>query len=210
MNCNLCGKEFDKRDLIMKKADNGTEYGICKNCEENGTELIHTRAYYICAKCGYPHRRDELKRMCKFCGQSRDFEKLELTSVEEELLDTEPEKLYEEKLDREVWEKISDWRESSGYDEVKIRHKRDRLIDTASLVGLLLTFFLLEYNRGKFSGQKWLCLGLMVPAVLILISSPVFKKIDKKPRKKYFPIWSIYAVMAFLVAVYILIIKLFS
>ena len=210
MNCNICGKEFDKRELIMKKTEDGTEYGICKNCEENGIEILDTCQYYICKQCGYPHKADEFKGICKFCSQKIDFEKLELTAVEEELLNTEPQKLYCDKLGEETAEKIAEWAESPQRKEVGIRHKRDMLIDTAMLIGLLLTYFLLEFNRGNYVNNKWLCVGLMIPAVLVLITAPLFKKFDRKPRKKPLPIWIIYVIMALLVDLYILIIKLFS
>ncbi len=210
MNCNICGKEFDKRELIQKTSESGAEYCICKSCEENGIEIKETREYFVCRQCGYPHQSDEIKRACKFCGHLKDFEKIELTAVEEEMLDTEPQKLYSEKIGEDATKRIADWIESPQRQEVGIRHKRDRLIDTATLVGLILTYFLLEYNRSNFWGQKNICLTLMVIAFLVLITSPLFKKIDKSKIKKRLPIWSIYAIMAFFTAIYVLVIKLFS
>lgn len=209
MNCNICGKEFDKRDLITKKTETGAEYCICRQCDEQGVSITETTDYYICKRCGYPHQRDELKKMCMFCGKNNNnFEKIELTAIEEEMLDTEPQKLYREKLGEEAAQKIAEWIESPQREEVGIRHKRDRLIDTATLVGMLLTYFLIGYNRNNFAGQKSLTIALIIPTILVLITGPLFKKIDKKPRKKPLPIWSVYVTMAILLAIYILLIKI--
>ena len=210
MNCNICGKEFDKKDLIIKKSDDGTEYGICAQCETEGVEISETAGYYICRQCGYPHKKDEFTKKCKFCNQIKNFEKIELTEVEEELLNADPQKLYKEKLGKASAQKIAEWIESPERKEVGMRHKRDRLIDTATLVGLLLTYVLLEINIGNYINKKLMCVTLLIPTILILICAPVFKKMDKKPRKKPLPIWSIYVVMALLTDIYILIAKIFA
>ncbi len=209
MNCNICGKEFDKRDLITKKTDSGTEYFVCKKCDEEGVEVTHTSEYYICKQCGYPHHKDEPKRVCKFCGRVKSLVRIELTSLEEEMLDTEPQKLYKEKLGEEAAKTIADWIESPEREKVGIRHKRDRLIDTATLVGFVLAFFMLEFNRSNYLAQKNLCLTLMIPTVLVLISAPIFKKIDRSSKEKFLPIWSIYVIFALLLAIYFIITKLY-
>ena len=209
MNCNICGKEFDKRDLIIKKTDGGTEYCICKRCDEEGVELTQTTEYYICKQCGFPHQKDESKRVCKFCGSVKSLVRVELTTIEEEMLDTDPQKLYTEKLGEDVANTIADWIESPQREEVGIRHKRDRLIDTATLVGLIISFFLLEFNRSNYLNQKRLCLILMIPTVLILISAPLFKKFDRKTTKKHLPIWIIYIFIAILTGIYFLITKIY-
>lgn len=208
MNCNICGKEFDKRDLITKKTEIGTEYCICRQCDENGVNITETTDYYICKQCGYPHQKDQLKKTCIFCGSHNNFEKVELTAVEEEMLDTEPQKLYKEKLGEDVAQNIANWIESPQRAEVGIRHKRDRLIDTATLVGMLITYFLIGHNKNNFAGQKSVTIALIIPTILVLITGPLFKKADKKPRKKPLPIWSIYVIMAILIAIYILIAKI--
>ena len=42
MNCNVCGKEFEEKDLILKTTDDGAEYYICNECETNGVVLDQT------------------------------------------------------------------------------------------------------------------------------------------------------------------------
>lgn len=210
MNCNVCGKEFEEKDLILKTTDDGAEYYICNDCETNGVVLDQTVEYYICKKCGYPHRKDEFKNVCKFCEQTGDFEKLELTAVEEDLLNDNPQKFYKEKLGDDIAANIAQWIESPEREEVGIRHKRDRIIDTSSLVGILLGYFLLETSMGSYAGNKVILLVLLTLTVLTIIASPVFKIIDRKPRNKPLPLWLIYIVFALIVDAYIVVLKFFA
>lgn len=209
-NCNVCGKEFEENELNLQKADDGTEYYICGQCENEGVEIKETVEYHICKQCGYPHQKDEFTDICKFCEQTKDFEKVELTAVEEELLDEDPKKLYKEKLGEASAKRIAEWIESPQRKEVGIRHKRDRLIDTASVVGIILGYILLELAIRNYSTDKNTFLALIIPTILVIITSPVFKKIDRKPRKKPLPIWSVYVIMALLTNIYVLIAKFFA
>ena len=205
--CNVCGKEIEENEIIKNVSDDGTEYCICKKCNE-GVEVKDTTEYYICKQCGYPQPKKEFKGICGFCEQTKDFEMLELTAVEEELLYNEPQKLYKEKLGEIQAKKIAEWIESPQRKEVGIRHKRDRLIDTASLVGIILAYILLEFTMGAYSpDNKLKFFTLLVLTVITLVASPTFKKTDRKPRKKLLPIWSIYVIMAVLVDIFVLVLK---
>ena len=172
--------------------------------------MTETTEYYICKQCGYPHPKDEFNGICKFCEQSGDFKKTELTEVEEELLYNNPLKLYKEKLGEGDAKKIAEWIESPKRKEAGIRHKRDRMIDTAAVVGILLGYILLELDIRKYMANKMMFITLLIPTVLILLAAPLFKKIDKKPRKVSLPIWSIYVAMAILTDIYVVITKLFA
>ncbi len=205
--CNVCGKELSENEAIRNLADDGTEYCICKQCND-GVEVKDTREYYICKQCGYPHPKKDFKGICDFCEQTKDFEMLELTAVEEELLDNEPQKFYKEKLGDEQAKKIADWIESPHRKEVGIRHRRDRLIDTASLVGIILAYILLEFTMNAYNpNNKLKFITLLVITVMTLVASPAFKKADRKPRKKPLPLWSIYVIMAVLVDIFVLVLK---
>lgn len=206
--CNVCGKEFEENELIRNTTDDGTEYFICEKCND-GIEVSDTTEYYICKKCGYPQTKDEFKGVCEFCEQTENFEKLELTEVEEELLDSDPQQFYKEKLGEDSAKKIAEWIESPERKDVGIRHKRDRLIDTASVIGIIVGYILLELSIRKFSNGKNSFLALTIPTILVIITGPLFKKIDRMPRKKHLPIWSIYVIMAILVDIYIIIAKYF-
>lgn len=206
--CNVCGKEFEENYLVLQQAEDGTEYYICKACNE-GVEVSETVEYHICKQCGYPHQKDEFNGICKFCEKTDDFEKLELTEVEEELLDSDPQKFYKEKLGEDAARKITDWIESPERKEIGIRHKRDRLIDTASVIGIILGYILLELSIRNYSYNKNSFLALIIPTILVIIASPIFKKIDRMPRKKALPIWIIYVIMAVLVDIYVIIAKFF-
>ena len=202
--CNVCGKEFEENYLIAQHTEDGTEYYICKDCNE-GVEVNETTEYHICKQCGYPHTKDEFNGICKFCEQTSEFEKMEITEVEEELLDSDPQKFYKEKLGEDAAKKIADWIESPERREIGIRHKRDRLIDTASVVGIIVGYILLELSIRNYSYNKNSFLALIIPTILVITASPIFKKIDKMPRKKSLPIWLIYVIMAILVDIYIII-----
>lgn len=207
MNCNVCGKEFEEKELILHTAEDGTEYFVCNQCENEGVTVTETVEYHICKQCGYPHQKDEFKGICKFCEQTKSFEKVELTEVEEEMLNNNPQKFYKEKLGEDAAAKISQWIESPQRKEVGIRHKRDRIIDTASLVGILVGYILLETTMNNPDNNKITFLVLMVLTVLTLVVSPIFKKIDRKPRKKPLPLWLIYVIIALIVDAYVLVLK---
>lgn len=210
MNCNICGKEFDKGKMIIQRTDNGTEYYICEQCEKNGVEIVDTEEYYICRVCGYPHKKDEFSRRCKFCERVRCLEKTELTELEAALLDSEPLKLYEEKFGKEFADNIANWKESSKKEATDIRHKRDRQIDTTFVAGIVIGYILLEMNIRNYITEKYLFLTLLIPTILIIITAPIFKKIDRRRRKKFLPIWIILVIMALLTAIYYIITKLFA
>ena len=205
--CNVCGKEFEENELIKNTAEDGTEYFVCKQCDE-GVEVKDTTEYCICKQCGYPQTKKEFKGKCDFCEQASDFETLKLTQVEEELLYNEPKKFYKEKLGEEQAKKIADWIESPKRKEVGVRHKRDRLIDTASLIGIIIAYILLEFTMGAYSADNKLkFFTLLVITIITLVFAPMFKKADRKPRKKPLSIWSIYLVFAVLVDIFVLVLK---
>ena len=210
MNCNICGTEYDKSKLILHHTDDGTEYYVCEQCEKNGVEIVETEEYYICKVCGYPHKKDEFTRRCKFCESVRTLERTDLTQVETELLDSDPIKLYTEKFGKEFADNIASWKDSSKKEATDIRHKRDRQIDTTFVIGIILGYVLLEMNINKYIMQKNLFIALLIPIILIIITAPIFKKIDRKSRKKPLPIWIILVIMAILTDVYYIITKLFS
>ena len=206
--CNLCGKEFDDAaDMNVHTAENGTEYYICGECEEKGVNVSDTKNYYICKNCGFVHYEDEYSGLCKFCGHANEAQKVGLTEVEEQLIDSDPEKLYEEKLGAEAAEKISAWKISGEQKEVEIRHTRDRKIDTVFVAAIIIGYFMLDFAIRKFVNNKALFTALLAPTLIEIISAPVFKAIDRKPRKKPLPIWSIFAVMAACLAIYFLILN---
>lgn len=207
MNCNVCGKEFEEKDMILHTAEDGTEYYVCNGCENEGVTVTETVEYHICKQCGYPHQKDEFKGICKFCEQTKDFEKVELTAVEEEMLDENPQKLYKEKLGEDAASKIAQWIESPQRTEVGIRHKRDRIIDTASLIGILVGYVLLETTMKNYGSNKLVLLVLLALTVLALVASPAFKIIDRKPRKKPLPLWLTYVIIALIVDAYVLVVK---
>lgn len=208
--CNVCGKEFEVNELTVQRTEDGTEYCICSQCENEGVEVSETTEYHICKQCGYPHQKDEFSGICKFCEQTKEFERVDLTQVEEEMLDSDPQKLYKEKLGDASAKKIAEWIESPQRKEVGVRHRRDRLIDTASVVGIILGYILLELSIRNYSSNKNTFLALIIPTVLVIVAAPIFKKIDRKPRKKPLPIWSIYIIMAVLIDIYVVIAKVFA
>lgn len=210
MNCNVCGKEFNNKEMNLHRAEDGTEYYLCNHCENEGITISEATEYVICKECGYPHKKDEFKGICKFCEQAEEFENISLTSVEEELLDANPAKLYAEKIGEEAAEKIVKWKESDEKEKVAVRHKRDRQIDTAFVVGIILGYILLELDIRKYIADKYMFLLLLIPTILIIITAPLFKKADRKPRKKPLPIWSIYVIMALLTDAYLIITKIFA
>ncbi|MBR5518830.1 MAG: APC family permease [Clostridia bacterium] len=205
--CNVCGKEIPENEVIKNVAEDGTEYYICKECNE-GVEVSETTVFYLCKQCGYPHEKKNFKGICDFCEQSKHFEMLELTEVEADMLYDEPQKFYKEKLGEEAAKKIADWIESPMRKEVGIRHKRDRLIDTASLIGIIIAYILLEFTLGAYhTASKLKFATLLVITVMTLAASPMFKKADRKPRKKPLPLWSIYLILAVLVDIFVLVLK---
>lgn len=209
--CNSCGKEFDENVLMhTHTSENGTEYFICDDCETNGVEITVKNPYYICKNCGFPHDEEDFNGLCKFCGHKDCFEKIELTEPEERLLDENPNKLYTEKLGEDVANKIIAWKESPERDAVGERHKRDRKIDGFFVLGIILSYILLDFDIRAFVDNKFMFVALLVPTVLVLISAPIFKEIDKKPRKKPLPIWLILVAMAVFVDVYWIILKFFG
>ena len=206
-NCNVCGNEFEENELIKNTTEDGTEYYVCKKCND-GVELKDTKEYYICKQCGYPQPKKGFKGICDFCEQTKDFKMLELTTVEEELLYNEPQKFYREKLGEEQAKKIAEWIESPKRKEAGIRHRRDRLIDTASVVGIILAYILLEFTMKAYSADNKLkFFTLLVITIMTLVASPAFKKSDRKPRKKPLPLWGIYVIFALLVDLFVLVLK---
>ncbi len=210
MNCNICGKEFDKSRMIVHTTESGIEYCLCKQCENRGVEIVETEEYYICKVCGYPHKKDEFSRICKFCESVKSLEKIELTQIETELLDSDPQKLYEEKFGKEFADNIVKWKESEKKEATDIRHKRDRQIDTTFVIGIILGYILLEMTISKYITEKYLFITLLVPTILIIITAPVFKKIDRRTRKRPLPIWIILVIMAILTDIYYIITKIFA
>lgn len=208
--CNVCGKEFDEKDLILQNSDDGTEYYVCTECETKGVQVTETVEYHICSQCGYPHQKDEFKGICKFCEQTKSFAKIELTEVEEQMLDVNPQKLYKEKLGDEAAAKIAQWIESPQRKEVGIRHRRDRIIDTSSLIGILVGYILLETTMNNYTSNKVIFLILLAVTVMAIIASPLFKLIDRKPRKKPLPLWLSYVIIALIIDLYVLIAKFIS
>ena len=205
--CNVCGKELSENEVIKATADDGTEYFVCKECND-GVEVSQTSVFHICKQCGYPHEEKNFKGTCDFCEQSADFETLELTEVEADMLYDQPQKFYKEKLGGEAAKKIADWIESPMRKEVGIRHKRDRLIDTASLIGIIIAYILLEFTMGAYhTASKLKFATLLVITVMTLVASPMFKKADRRPRNKPLPLWSIYLILAVLVDIFVLVLK---
>ncbi len=210
MNCNICGKEFDKSNMILCHTEDGTAYHICQQCETQGVEIVKTEEYYICRICGYPHQKDEFTRICKFCGYANCLEKTELTQLEAELLGSEPEALYAEKFGQEFADNIAKWKTSTRKKQTDIRHKRDRQIDTVFIAGIIIGYILLEMNIRNYLTQKYMFLTLLIPTILIIITAPIFKKIDRKPRKKPLPVWITLVILALLTTIYYIITKLFA
>ncbi len=208
--CNVCGKEFEENEVSMQQAEDGTEYYICNICNNEGVEISDTQEYYICRQCGYPHQKDEYNGICKFCENKKDFERLELTQVETELLDSNPQKFYKEKLGEEHAKKISDWIESPHRREIGIRHKRDRFIDTAWVIGIIIGYILLELTMTTHSGDKRVFIPLLIVTVLVIATAPIFKKIDRLPNEKPLPLWLVYVFMAILVDIFAIIVKFFA
>lgn len=206
--CNSCGKEFDENALMhTHTAENGTEYLICDKCETNGVEITAKKPYYICKNCGFPHDEEDFNGICKFCSHKDCFEKIELTEPEEKLLDEAPDKLYKEKLGEDASKKIAEWIESPERDAVGERHRRDRKIDGFFVLGIILSYILLDFDIRGFVNDKFMFIALLIPTVLVLITAPVFKEIDKKPRKNPLPIWLILVFMAVFVDLYWIVLK---
>lgn len=204
--CNLCGKEFDENEkMYPHTAENGVEYYLCESCEKDGVEVCETAVYYICKNCGYAHTEKEYSGVCKFCGHTQSAEKVGLTKAEEELLNSEPEKIYEEKLGVQAAEKIAAWSDSKERKEVAKMQKRDRNIDTVFVVAIIIGYFMLDFAIRGFLGSKPVFMALLAMTVLEIISPPVFKVIDKKHGKNSLPIWSIFVAMAVFSAAYVLI-----
>lgn len=210
MICNICGKDFDEKELNLKKTEDGMEYYTCNHCENEGVVIYDTKEYYICMECGHPHTKDEFTGICKFCEQKDSFTKVNLTEVEEQLLDTNPSILYVEKLGEEAAKHIVGWKESAEKKKTDMRHKRDRYIDTTFVVGIILGYILLEINIRNHINQKGLFLLLLIPTILVIITAPVFKKIDRMPDKKPLPIWLTLVIMAIFTDIFYIITKLFA
>lgn len=209
--CNSCGREFDESvKMYSHTAENGTSYLLCEECETNGVEVAANNVYYICKNCGFPNEEKEFHGKCGFCGLSGTSEKTELTEVEEQLLDENPDKLYREKFGDETAKKIAEWIESPERKKAGIRHKRDRHADTAFVFGIIAAYFLLDLDIRVYIHNKLMFMSLLIPSALVLISAPVFKALDRQPRKRPLPIWGIYAAMAVFIGIYFLIIRLFG
>lgn len=203
--CNLCGRNLSDNDTFFShKTEDEKEYYLCQNCEENGVEILDKKKFYICGTCGFPHSEEQYSGVCEFCENKLDFKELYLTSVEEELLDKNPNKLYEQKLGKEKAKQIADWIESPKRKETGVRHKRDRQIDTVFFVGIVISYILLELNIRSFV-TDWVKFSiLLIPIILILISAPVFKFLDRKKNNKRISIWTLPIIIAILVDIYVI------
>lgn len=208
--CNLCGCGLNNGDeFFTHKTDDGKEYYLCKECEENGVEIHEKKKFYICGVCGFPHCEEQYAGICNFCENNSDFEELYLTSVEEELLDNNPRKLYEQKFGEEKAKKIAEWTQCPEHGENDLRLKRDRHIDTVFFAGIVISYILLELSIRLFVSDWVKFFALLVPTILVLISSPVFKFFDKKEKSKNVSIWILPVIIAILVDIYTLIAKFF-
>lgn len=200
--CNLCGRVLNDEDKVfLHKTDDGTEYCLCGECEEKGVEVCEKKKFYICKVCGFPHNESEYNGTCTFCGNG-EFKEIYLTGIEEEMLDKNPDKLYEQKLGKEDAKKIADWIESPKRKEAGLRHRRDRNIDTYFFFGIIISYLLLELNIRMFIPNWTKFFALLVPTVLILILPPVFKVWDRKQKDKQVSILVLPLITIGLMAIY--------
>ncbi|MBR0277272.1 MAG: hypothetical protein IJQ50_02265 [Clostridia bacterium] len=207
--CNSCGKEFDDDSKkAALKTDEGTEYYVCKDCESKGVNIEETKDFVICSQCGFPCEKKDYKGVCEFCGNNEHFAELPLTEIEEDMLNSEQDKLYREKLGNDFADNICEWKKSEESEKNKKRQKRDRHIDTSYIIGIIIAYIMLEIDIRKYIGHKGLFFGLLLPVVLILITAPVFRKVDAKLTGKNLPLWIIPAMFAVFLDVFVLIIKI--
>ena len=202
--CNVCGKEFEEKDLITRTADDGTEYLICSNCDTEGVKVTDTIEFHVCKQCGYPHEKKEFKGICKFCEQTEDFATLNLTQVEADLLYEDPEALLKNTLGEDAALKIAKWKESPESEKVEIRHNRDRVIDTSTLFGIISAYFMLEFSMRTYMNNKPVLYMLLALTVLMLVASPVIKSLDRQPRNKPLPLWLSSAALVIIAVIYVI------
>lgn len=206
--CNVCGKEYESENDVTKRCSHeGVEYYICDSCDKNGIELTQTTNYILCKKCGYPHKTKEYKGLCSFCGGT-DCAVVYLTAVEEELLQSEPEMIYSEKLGKDIAEDIVSWQNSEEKKAVMLRHRKDRITDTFFVVGIIIGYILLEYSIRGFLNDKFAFVKLLVPTVGVIVASPIFKVIDHSRRERPLPLWALPVVMALIVDLYLVLLTL--
>lgn len=203
--CNVCGKEFDEKELLTRTSEDGTEYFICSHCDTNGVKVTETVEFHICKQCGYPHEKKEFKGVCKFCEQTEDFATLNLTEVEADLLYEDPETLLTNTLGKDAASKIAKWKDSPESEKVETRHRRDRIIDTSFLIGIIASYFMLEFSMKNYINNKPVLYMLLSLTVLMLVTSPVIKSFDRKPRNKPLPLWLSFGILAVIAVIYILV-----
>lgn len=203
--CNSCGREFDENtQSYTHTAENGTEYTVCEECENDGIEVVETTTYCVCSTCGFICEKGVFDGVCEFCGANDSFAEMELTQAEEHDFDANSLQVYEEKFGKDFADKISEWKNSEAKKKVDASHKRDMRIDTIFVLGIILAYFMGDYAIRNFFADKLKFVALMVPTILALIISPIFKKCDKK-RVRKLPLWLILAAMAVFLDIYWLI-----
>lgn len=200
--CNSCGREFDENtQMYTHTTENGTEYTVCAECENDGIEVVETTTYYVCSTCGFICEKDVFDGVCEFCGAKDSFGEMELTLAEEHDLDENKLKVYEEKFGKDFADKILEWKNSEASKNVDYAHKRDMRIDTIFVVGIIITYFMADSAIRNYFADKLKFAALMIPTILTLIVSPLFKKYDKKATRKL-PLWLILASMAAFLDIY--------
>lgn len=200
--CNSCGREFDEgAQMYTHTSENGTEYIVCAECENDGIEVVETTTYCVCSNCGFICEKEVFDGICEFCGEKDNFGEIELTQAEEHDFDTDKLKIYEEKLGRDFADKVEAWKDSEAKKKVDAAHKRDMRIDTIFVIGIVLAYFMGDSAIRNFFADKVKFVSLMIPTILTLIAAPVFKKHDKKSKRKL-PLWLILAAMAVFLDIY--------
>lgn len=207
--CNMCGKEFELQKMHCHITEDGTEYYLCNTCEDEGTIVDQCTGYEICNTCGYPQKVTQWQGKCTYCESANGFSHINLSEVEEDVLHNSPDEIYRSKLGDTYADNIKKWHDAKK-EEVELRHLWDRKADSAFVVGILLTYILLEWNIQNFLNNKYMFLLLIIPTILTLITAPIYKSLNKNRIKNPLPIWLPYVSMAVFVDVFVLIIKFFN
>ncbi len=205
--CNVCGKEFEDDKKVVVTTEESKEVEICQECNNAQQEQMEKRDFVICKYCGYVVEKKQFKGICGFCNHKDNFENITLTASEEVQLNEEPEKLYAEKLGKEGAEAIANWKNGKESKENEVRLKRDRYIDGMFVLGIILAYFMIDYDINNYLNRKGMFIGLLIPSLLVLGSAPIFRKIDEIFKQKKLPIWLILIMMAIFIDVFVLIIK---